>query len=299
MAFRLQPDRSLAAEIVRVIREQVGRAVDAAGDPGRPVPDRVHEARTACKKIRAALQLLRPAAAKRVKRENARFRDAARALAPLRDASVLPAALASLGHGAVATRRAFPQVRKVIMAACATPLGDRVRIEAALARFVAEMSKAERRLGRWKPKGRDAWVIRKGFGRTYRRARRAAQAVEDDPSTEALHVFRKRTKAHGFQVRLFRAAHLPAKRAGSDALGRLGDLLGNDHDLAVLDQRVSRLASGRVSRDAIAAIRAAIRARRRQLQAEAGELGRRCFKDRPGEFVRRLTGNWKRAGKKR
>src|SRR5512146_1173 len=64
----------------------------------RPVDTRVHSARKALKKARAALRLLRPNLVAGVyERENIALRDAGRRLSPLRDAKSLVAAVNLLG----------------------------------------------------------------------------------------------------------------------------------------------------------------------------------------------------------
>ena len=60
MAFRFQPGSPLGAEIVRVVREQIDAAGEAIADLKPPAAERAHRARVCCKKIRAALQLVRP-----------------------------------------------------------------------------------------------------------------------------------------------------------------------------------------------------------------------------------------------
>lgn len=301
MAFRFKPDRSLHRGVVRLIKEQIARAAAAAADRSRPVPDRVHEARTGCKKIRALLLLVRQAGPGKWKRENARFRAAARALAPLRDAAVLPAALSALAKDskAISDRRALQRVRPVILQACRDRLADRPAVERALAGFVAEMRAAERRLSSWKVTVGDSGLIEEGFGETYRRARRAWRRAQKKPSTSSLHDLRKRTKAHGFQVRLFRRAEPAAMRAWNADVSRLGDLLGDANDLAMLDARVRDLDSPTVPGPAISAVRSAIAARQERLRVAAAKVGARCFGEKKSVVVRRLASGWKAAAKAR
>ena len=73
----------------------------------------------------------------------------------------------------------------------------------------------------------------------------------------------------------------------------MGDLLGDDHDLAVLRQVLTD-ASARFGdagdREVLLAL---IDRRRAELEQEARLLGGRFFQDRPGQFARRVKGYWK------
>jgi hypothetical protein len=66
---------------------------------------------------------------------------------------------------------------------------------------------------------------------------------------------------------------------------RLTDLLGDDHDLAVLSSLAPLPALGE-----------AIAERREALRAEAKGLGRKLFAEKPGAFVRRLRAYWRQPG---
>jgi CHAD domain-containing protein len=73
---------------------------------------------------------------------------------------------------------------------------------------------------------------------------------------------------------------------------RMSDLLGDDHDLAVLRQMLTRAArpADEGEREALLAL---IDRRRAELEQEVLVLGQRFFQDRPRELARRLKGYWK------
>jgi hypothetical protein len=66
---------------------------------------------------------------------------------------------------------------------------------------------------------------------------------------------------------------------------RVSDLLGEDHDLAVLTERIQEAPLGR---DDVKLLRRLIGRRREKLQAEAHRVARRLYRRKPGKFVRRL-----------
>jgi hypothetical protein len=74
---------------------------------------------------------------------------------------------------------------------------------------------------------------------------------------------------------------------------RMGDLLGDDHDLAVL-RRMLTDDPGRFGDEGDREVLLALIDRRRaELEQEAMVLGRRFSQDSPGDFTRRLRGYWK------
>lgn len=91
MPFALSLSEPLPSEIRRVARERLRdahRRLEKKTDD--PFDVRVHEARKRTKEVRALLRLTRDEIGRDAyKRENARLRDAARLLAPVRDAQVL------------------------------------------------------------------------------------------------------------------------------------------------------------------------------------------------------------------
>jgi CHAD domain-containing protein len=126
--------------------------------------------------------------------------------------------------------------------------------------------------------------VRAGAVRAYARGRDALAAVERERSVEALHEWRKRVKDLWYHQRLLRDAWETPLKALADESHRLADLLGDDHDLAML---ADRLAGAGPSPDT-EAIRALIVERRAELQDEALRLGRRLYVEKPRSYGRRL-----------
>jgi CHAD domain-containing protein len=119
------------------------------------------------------------------------------------------------------------------------------------------------------------------------RLRRAERQV--DPTTpggaRALHEWRKRVKDLRYAAEMLDRPSL-ARRADS-----LGETLGEDHDLAVLAQRIrtdARQAKGsqRVGRRTRKLLLGLIAKRRRKLQRRALRAGRRLYADSPKKFLR-------------
>jgi len=134
-------------------------------------------------------------------------------------------------------------------------------------------------------------ALQPGLRRVYRRGRRAAAAAEQRPTDESLHESRKQAKYLWHELQIVEPIE-PATVAKLAKLAhQLSDRLGDDHDLAVLRQRV--MASRSLSRASIRSTVAAIDQRRRELQRQAHRLGRRLYRERPRAFEKRLGSYWR------
>ena len=78
----------------------------------------------------------------------------------------------------------------------------------------------------------------------------------------------------------------------ADELKALGDYLSDDHDLAILRERLLEQAEQLDDRTALEALIALIDQRRGELQVEAKHLGTRIYAEKPGRFVGRLQAYW-------
>jgi CHAD domain-containing protein len=76
-----------------------------------------------------------------------------------------------------------------------------------------------------------------GFKRIHRRGRRAYRAARRQPSTENPHELRKRTKYLWYAAQIVRAAAPKKMKRLARRADELSNLIGEDHDLAVLAQR--------------------------------------------------------------
>lgn len=283
MAFRLdfgQPPetalRQAAAERIEDALEQLegGLADDPEGS--------VHEARKDVKKARALLRLHRRALGNSAyRRENRALRDAAREISFVRDAHVLLDTVDALAE------RYAGQVPATTFDALHAQFDD----DAASTRSIDEAVQAAReRLARvlsrvdgWEPKRAGRSALRQDIRRTYARGRDAFGRARRDPSDERLHDWRKRVKDLRYQQQLLRPAWEEMLSAQAKAAKDLGELLGDDHDLAVLDARVRGLDDR-----GIEAVIELIERRRRELQDEAFHLGSLVYAESPKRFAKRI-----------
>jgi len=298
MAYRFEADETVGEAFARAAGEQLAAAETALtrevdSDPSGAV----HTARKAVKKERALLRLMRGSVdGGRRRRENAALRDAARRLSGARDADVMIETLDQLSQRYVGQlpHHEFAAIRERLQAGRSS-VGSASGNGAAAAAATSELAAARERIGRWTLK-RQGWRgLEPGLHQSYRRGTKAFATARSDPSDANLHEWRKRVKDLWYQLRLLAPVCGPVVRGQSKDAHALADLLGDDHDLAVLRQTLVGVSDG-VPAD-IDAVLGLVDHRRSQLRAEAFALGDRVYAERPKAFVRRMRACW-RAGRR-
>jgi CHAD domain-containing protein len=282
----------------RMVLGQLDLAIEALeGGAAKASPEqRVHEARKGLKRLRALLRLLRDELGEQTyERESALLRDAGRGLARARDAEVLLSTLEDLiarHPGKLASRRGVLRMRGRLQqerdGAAALALAD----SATHAGTLSQLRGLRARVSDWQlaePGGIEAIepALERLYGKGRKRMRGAANAKGERRRMRTLHEWRKRVKDLRYVAEML-GAHKVAKRADE-----LGELLGEEHDLAVLAQRVRReakagRASGAPGRRARKRLLKLIASRRRKLRKRALRDGERLYGRKPARFVRRV-----------
>jgi CHAD domain-containing protein len=140
----------------------------------------------------------------------------------------------------------------------------------------------------------DAWFcVAEVLDHSYRRARKAQRHAADSPSDARLHTLRKRTQRLRYQLNEISLQPVHAIADFVRRLTRLSDLLGKDHDLAMLQATLKDRRAGR-EQDGLRAVLTIIDCRRRRLQSRSQRLAKRLFRDKPRRFAHRLEAQWQR-----
>ena len=129
--------------------------------------------------------------------------------------------------------------------------------------------------------------LRKCVQKTYKRGRKALEAAIKKTSTKNLHTFRKRAKELWYQLRILRPLAPAVFAELNDELKAIGQYLGQVHDLAFVDERLSSIGSARKQGDRI--LNALIDSREKELERTAIALGERFYAERPRQFARRIS----------
>src|SRR5262249_4377665 len=127
----------------------------------------------------------------------------------------------------------------------------------------------------------------------YRRAAQAQEAAAADPTVENLHACRKQAKYLRYQLEVLRPLWPERMQELAREADLMGDVLGDDHDLAGLRQLLTEDPERFGDAGDQEVLLALIDRRRAELEAEVLLLGQRFFQDRPRELLRRLKGYWR------
>jgi CHAD domain-containing protein len=250
--------------------------------------ERIHTARKHLKRARANLRLLRDAVGKAAyTRENTALRDAARPLSGVRDARVLIDTLDVLLETTTsAPRRALLLKARVALAHARREARVELRVMNAVSHSATVLAASLERMREWRVNEVGASVVNEAYERLYRQGRRAFDVAHSDPTPENLHEWRKQVK---YLEQCTRACAPRSKhhvKSLLKAAEALADLLGEDHDLVVLEERLETLDAADRSRPAITRT---IAMRRRALRRKALKQGRAVFSTKPRAFAARVT----------
>lgn len=304
--FVLGLDEPLGAGLQRISLEQFDHAIAGLDGPDSDVDGAIHEARKAMKRLRAVLRMVRPEIGDQIYRyENRILRDAARMISPVRDAAVMVDSVGSLAarfEGSLPVDVFDDLSERLDRRALA--IRRRVLDEGAAAdSVVATLRSARTRFAGW-PVDRSAEgvygsaigdrfeAVGVGVGQTYRRGRDEMHTAFETPAAHTFHRWRKRVKYLRHQLEILHPLWPEVVGGTAMSLDRLGDVLGEEHDLAELLSLLSvqpGLCPDPVERSLLAAL---AQHRRVELQTAARVLGTRIYAEKPKAFARRLGAYW-------
>ena len=312
----LWPGEPSAEGVRRIVLEQLELAIELLETDPRELDEEatVHELRKALKRARALLRLQRKLlGARRFARESATLRDCGARLSGARDAQVILDTLDTLvrrhpqqlaGKTGVTRLRAELLSERERAAGLGDPLLRRTVLD--------ELQGVRARMLAWQPRthpdllgasghaGRAAQgPFEEGLKRLYRKGRRRRRRADRNPRIDNLHALRKSAKDLRYLAETFDRSEDQAGsrrddratkrvRAVARRADRLGELLGEDHDLALLAQTVRKRYKGK--RGTRKTLLKLIARRRQRLRERALRDARRLYERKPGRFVRRLRG---------
>jgi CHAD domain-containing protein len=286
MPFRFKQSEFPAKALRRVCRERVDVALDCLRRPGHPAA--VHGARKEIKKLRALFRLMRGGMSAGAYRKGVKaLRAAADCLAATRDARVMLKAFHKLA-GPAAPK--FAGLERALEKH-ARRESRRFRRDHSVAEAGRWLRKTHRRMDRLGLKLTGWAAMEPGLKLSYQRGRDACRLARRQPAAENFHAWRREVKDLWYYFCLLEPVCPAATRAAANALERLGERLGEDHDLFLL----ARFAAERADAEAepVKVLERLIGARQRRLRAAALKLGARLYAEAPAAFCRRL-GRWRR-----
>jgi hypothetical protein len=290
MAYRLKLQEPIAEGVRRVGLEQLEIA-ETKLSSSNGVAASVHDARRCLKRVRALLQVVRPGLDETpYRREADRLAAAGRLLSGVRDLDVMQQTVSKLESR---------------FGALPNGAGERLQKRLAHGQHLGRRSGAEgrrkalARLGQARKffTGKAAAEIEfadliEGVGRTYHKARKAFRHAYEKPSDESFHAWRKKVQLHWRHMLLLSRGWPEALSARASEAKDLSQLLGEDHDYAILLAFVGDGARSHLDPTEISAIAALCRSCQAELRAAAKPRGERLFAEPTDNLERRLKLYW-------
>ncbi|WP_417778782.1 CHAD domain-containing protein [Stutzerimonas xanthomarina] len=294
MGYKLRP-RDPAAEVRKVARQGIDKAINALSVAPEERAEGVHQARKRFKELRALLRLVRKPLGDEFQRENHRLRDLGRALAESRDATAMLESWDALAKRfpALFAEADFRQARRRLQArAKQAENGDTTDLDTRIGEVIAELNDARSCVEGWPLQAKGFDLLADGIKRTYADGCAELAKARHDLSDEQLHQWRKRVKDHWYQTRLLAPSWPKLMQLRSNSLKGLADLLGDDHDLVVLTELMQ--AQPALFGDAALRERLgiAVAERRSELQSAALKQGTDIYSEAPKVLVARWRRYW-------
>ncbi len=305
MAYRLNAGERVPVAIARVIQEDLDSAISGL-EQGRAKKKRdttVHEARKSIKKVRGVLRLIQPEIGRHAyRKENGGLREIANTLSDLRDATAMVEVFNDLLQ-----HRAGELEKSTVLALRQHLLREKHKIEQSFpmsevfAKVIRALQAARTRLSAL-PLKEDGWsAIAPGFKRSFAKGRRALRVVQDHGTSENFHQWRKRVKDHWYHVRLLEQVAADDTRAYERSLKDLETWLGDDHNLAVLREKLGSYWASQGSKEGLESFTRVADSYAQDLRSQALDLGVRVYGPKPKrvtkDFARLWTAREEQAGK--
>lgn len=304
-SFQLAMGEPLAVGLRRLSVEQCEGAIRGLAPPG-DIDVGIHEARKAMKRLRSVLRLVRPHIGDKVYRyENRGLRDAGRLIAGIRDGAVSVQTVVGLAgrfEGSLPID-VFDDLAERLDRR-ALRVRDRIIHESdSLDRVVSTLERTRIRFAAWpaeqgessafgRPLPDRFSTVGDGLAATYGRGRTEMKRAYSNPQPHNFHQWRKRVKYLRHQVEVLRPLWPEVMGATAYAVDRLGETLGEEHDLSELLRLLTvdpGMCPDPVERSLFAAL---AQHRRSELQTAARVLGMRVYAEKPALFHARLSTYW-------
>ncbi len=221
-------------DLIRILNDQIDIALSHLDkESDNDFDNSVHEVRKCIKRIRAVLRLVRDdIGMQKYRKENFFFRDINRNMSELRSINVNIETLVKLDSEESARYKAliehFIELKeKIIYKLCLED--DR------LGNVVKMLKRGKERTGRVLIKNKDFEILFLGLIRIFNQCLRSMILAKKEPSKVNLHEWRKKVKYLYYQFQVLEPVLPEDLVIYTPELDKLADYLGEDHDLAELE----------------------------------------------------------------
>jgi len=290
MSYRLKVKEPLAEGLRRVALDQI-EIVDGELRGNADAETAIHNARRALKRLRALLRLVRPGLDPFVyRRETQRLAETGRLLAGERDRHVMRQTLKKL------TASATPPLPDALLTSFETLLSASAAVSLldpaqARQKAIARMATSRRFFESNAIAGLAIEHAFEGVGKVYRKGRRLHRTCLEPATDEDFHALRKCVQQHWRHMQLLSRAWPDALSARAAEAKMLSQLLGEDHDFAVLISYASAHVDA-LPEEGVSQLVALARKEQAHLRAQVHLHGGRLFAEPARDLVARLQSYW-------
>jgi len=285
MPSHLEKAMMPAKALRRICRRHIGQALARLRKPAHPAA--IHGARKEIKRLRSIFRLVQKEMSRRDYRKAGKaLHQTADRLAAPRDARVTLKAFEKLAGPDAPLR--FPKIQTMLQKHYRRET-RRFRNDNSVESAKNVLKKVNRHVRGLKIKPAGWTAIAPGLKQSYRLGQQACKRVRRQSSPENFHEWRKHVKTFWHQLRAL-CPERPAARAMMDGLERLGEKLGEDHDLFLLKQFVGENCAAQVAE--AKALNQRIESRQKILRAAALKFGALLYTETPAMVCARLKNHW-------
>jgi CHAD domain-containing protein len=292
MAYRLERGESVIAGLKRIAQDEIESAGAQLSGDRRSRDTAIHEARKSIKKARALLRLVSAELGGVYPRENTRLRDIAGELSSFRDDFVIIETFDDLKRKYRSETRNRLRPARGALTKTKNETARAQVVGIVLDHAVAALGNVAKRVADW-PLETDGFpALSPGLEKTYRAGRSALARVRKDPRPDDYHELRKRVKDHWYHIRLLENLWTSVMTAYEKSLKDLETWLGDDHNLAVLRERVVADPGLYGEQKDIDLILDLIDKYQGELRGKSLSLAERIYEEKPNAFLSRMKHLW-------
>ncbi len=254
----------------------------------------VHEIRKSIKKVRAILRMIRNGISDdEYKAENKLFRDLNRELSEARNIKIYQTCMIDLKE-----RLPFDAFEKEMDKSIVeignelTSNREQLVENEIFSQIFIRTNEAKVRINNIELKTDDFGLMKNGLQKIYKRARKFSFLIQEDPSVEYLHEYRKKIKYLWNQLLILQPVFERLLKAYAKSLKNLSDLLGDHRDYVLFLDYLEYNEFFALTPEQISMIREIISEENDRRLIQAQKLSLKIFIDKPGYFADRLEQFW-------
>lgn len=294
MSLKIAAEKDFSEGLKSKIRSQCTGALQLLGNNPEGDPHEVvHEVRKSFKKIRGALRLVRDQI-DFYKEENVFFRDEARRISDVRDATSVIETLDDLyeQYENQLYKNTFNQFRNHLNSRREKLTEEYVKDGDVLKIIENQLSDKCEKIDQWPIEIKSFKTLSPSVERVYKRGRKGYKRAKRSRSTKHFHEWRKRVKYLRYQLDLLHRIWPEFLDSWEDELHDLSDYLGDDHDLYLLSEEVEKNKDQFSDPESYQLLDSLIKSGRSDLQTNALNLGKRLYHLDHENFAALLEASW-------